>query len=45
MTRQTLQALSAAPKTRLNDNWLQAKRKPNNYQQHWLIQVRYSLLL
>uniref|UniRef100_A0A1B6LLA6 LIM zinc-binding domain-containing protein n=2 Tax=Graphocephala atropunctata TaxID=36148 RepID=A0A1B6LLA6_9HEMI len=37
MTRQTLQALSAAPKPRLNDNWVQAKRKPNNYQ-HWLIQ-------
>ncbi|XP_014247024.1 uncharacterized protein LOC106665245 isoform X2 [Cimex lectularius] len=43
MTRQTLQALSAAPRSRLisNDTW-QAKRKqtkPEHYNyQHWLIQ-------
>ncbi|XP_054270068.1 LIM domain only protein 7 isoform X3 [Macrosteles quadrilineatus] len=40
MTRQTLQALAAAPKSRLSDNWLQQPRrnpKPNNYQ-HWLVQ-------
>lgn len=41
MTRQTLQALSAAPKSRLSDNWLQPRRKPNNNNnyQHWLVQV------
>lgn len=39
MSRQTLQALAAAPKPRLNDSWLQPRRnpKPNNYQ-HWLVQ-------
>ncbi|XP_075209961.1 uncharacterized protein LOC142317359 isoform X2 [Lycorma delicatula] len=43
MTRQTLQALSAAPRSRLisTDTWIQTKRKPKqeNYNyQHWLIQ-------
>lgn len=45
MSRQTLQALSAAPRSRLiaNDNWMQTKRKvkppQDNYNyQHWLIQ-------
>nr|CAD7433359.1 unnamed protein product [Timema monikensis] len=44
MSRQTLQALSAAPRSRLisTDNWMQAKRKPegqrNNNYQHWLVQ-------
>uniref|UniRef100_A0A1B6E150 DUF4757 domain-containing protein n=2 Tax=Clastoptera arizonana TaxID=38151 RepID=A0A1B6E150_9HEMI len=45
MSRQTIQALSAAPRSRLisNDNWMQTKRKPkpaqDNYNyQHWLIQ-------
>ncbi|GLH05827.1 Uncharacterized protein CG43427 [Gryllus bimaculatus] len=45
MTRQTLQALSAAPRSRLitNDTWIQARRKqeptrPGLNTQHWLIQ-------
>lgn len=45
MSRQTLHALSAAPRSRLiaNDNWMQTKRKAkppqDNYNyQHWLIQ-------
>ncbi|KAL0276043.1 UNVERIFIED_CONTAM: hypothetical protein PYX00_003716 [Menopon gallinae] len=45
MTRSTLQALSAAPRSRIisNENWMQAKRKSDppksNYNyQHWLIQ-------
>nr|XP_018909798.1 PREDICTED: LIM domain only protein 7 [Bemisia tabaci] len=43
MSKQTIQALSAAPKPRLiaSETWMQAKRKPKqesfNYQ-HWLIQ-------
>lgn len=51
MTRSTLQALSAAPRSRIisNENWMQPKRKPdapkNNYNyQHWLIQVCRSYL-
>lgn len=48
MTRQTLHALSAAPRSKIiaTDTWVQAKRKPesqrnNNrdHYQHWLIQV------
>ncbi|XP_066998777.2 calponin homology domain-containing protein DDB_G0272472 isoform X2 [Anabrus simplex] len=45
MTRQTLQALSAVPRSRLinNDTWIQAKKKPESQRntlnnQHWLIQ-------
>lgn len=46
MSRSTLHALSAAPRSRIisNENWMQPKRKPDapkssyNYQ-HWLIQV------
>ncbi|XP_063225787.1 uncharacterized protein LOC134532816 isoform X2 [Bacillus rossius redtenbacheri] len=43
MSRHTLQALSAAPRSRFisTDTWMQAKRKPDaprsNYQ-HWLVQ-------
>ncbi|XP_075232087.1 uncharacterized protein LOC142330585 isoform X2 [Lycorma delicatula] len=48
MTRQTLQALSAAPRSRFisTDTWIQTKRKPKqeNYNyQHWLIQVHHPL--
>ncbi|XP_052119946.1 uncharacterized protein LOC113204576 isoform X3 [Frankliniella occidentalis] len=47
MTRQTLHALSAAPRSRIiaTDTWVQAKRKPESqrnsnrdHYQHWLIQ-------
>ena len=51
ISRQTLQALSAVPRSRFisNDMWMQAKKKPENQRnsgrestynyQHWLIQV------
>ena len=51
LSRQTLQALSAVPRSRFisNDMWMQAKKKPENQRsggresaynyQHWLIQV------
>jgi len=51
ISRQTLQALSAVPRSRFisNDMWMQAKKKPDNHRsggrestynyQHWLIQV------
>jgi hypothetical protein len=51
LSRQTLQALSAVPRSRFisNDMWMQPKKKPENQRgggresgynyQHWLIQV------
>lgn len=48
MTKQTLQALSAVPRSKIvaTDSWVLSKKKPRpetyNYQ-HWLIQVRASL--
>ena len=48
MTRQTLHALSATPRSKIiaTDTWVQAKRKPESqrnsnrdHYQHWLIQV------
>jgi hypothetical protein len=57
ISRQTLQALSAVPRSRFisNDMWMQAKKKPENQRsggrestynyQHWLIQVCQSVSL
>jgi hypothetical protein len=48
MSKQTLQALSAVPRSKITDSWVQTKKKPRqeayNYQ-HWLIQVLYRLLM
>lgn len=57
ISRQTLQALSAVPRSRFisNDMWMQTKKKPENQRsggrestynyQHWLIQVCQSAFL
>lgn len=39
--------LAAAPKPRNLDNWIQPKPNPEvkSYNQHWLIQVNYNVLL
>ena len=43
MTRHTLHALSAAPRSNLRQEWMPRKRAdaPRNTGQHWLIQVRF----
>lgn len=45
LSRHSLQALSAIPKTRHLpvDNWIQPRANPEkNYKQHWLVQVGFS---
>lgn len=40
LSKHNLHSLSAAPRPRHNDNWIQPKPKTEkNYNQHWLIQV------